>query len=184
MSDPIDMATVQDVKTWLNLSVTTDDALLASLVTDASAYIQDSLSRDVIQKTYTNEVYHGNGTNRLVLRQYPIQSVTSIVVTDPSSKVQTTLTDFWFDDRTIYLGSGSFTQGAGNVKVTYVAGYTSIPQDMKRATIELTAFMYRSRTRIGSASKQLGGETGSFNTSDFPASVNRLIEQNQNVVPV
>lgn len=186
----IDMTTLADVKSWLGLTVSTDDALLTRLITAASDYVQNYLSRDIMQTTYTGETYHGNGSGQLMLRQFPISAVSSVVVYNPSNMTATTTytaADLLFDERTLYLESGKvFTMGQGNVKVNYTAGYTlaNVPFSLSQAVIELLAVRYRERDRIGHVSKSLGGETVTFDIKDMPNSVKTLLNNIMNVVPV
>jgi hypothetical protein len=63
-----------------NLQSITDssqDALLTVLVTAVSDEIEKYCRRDFTAKAY-DELYSGNGDRRLLLRQYPIQSVQSV----------------------------------------------------------------------------------------------------------
>src|SRR5262249_22521642 len=63
-----------------NLQTITDssqDALLTVLVTAVSDQIEKYCRRDFTAKAY-DELYSGNGDRRLLLRQYPIQSVQSV----------------------------------------------------------------------------------------------------------
>src|SRR5262245_17184667 len=60
-------------------SITDDsqDALLAVLITAVSDVIEKFCRRDFYSRAY-DEIYHGNGDARLLLREYPIQSVKSV----------------------------------------------------------------------------------------------------------
>lgn len=58
-------------------STTTTDALVGGLVTSVSDAIQQYCRRDFVLTSY-DELYNGNGDRRLLLRQYPIQSVQSV----------------------------------------------------------------------------------------------------------
>lgn len=185
MANAIDMTTLSDVKSWLGLTVSTDDAQISRLITAASDWIQNYLSRDIVVTTYTDEIYHGNGQVQLMLRQYPIVAVSSVQVISGSTVLATyAASDVYFDDRSVYLKSGTFPRGQGNIKITYQAGYTTIPFTLQQATIELVAMRYREKDRVGHVSKQLGGETVTFNISDMPNSVRTILNNNANVVPV
>lgn len=182
----IDLTTVSDVKAWLNVTATGDDNLIQRLITGASDFIEQYLSRDIVQTTYTNERYHGNDGVQLMLRNWPIVSVTSITVTDQAANVLGSYTgaNCWFDDRSIYLSTGDvFTAGRGNVQVTYVAGFTTVPYGLAQAAIELVSMRYRERERIGLASKGIEGATTSFSIKDMPASVKTILDQMKNVIP-
>jgi hypothetical protein len=53
------------------------DALLATLITSISDAIEQYCRRDFTVKSY-DELYNGNGDRRLLLREYPVQSVQSV----------------------------------------------------------------------------------------------------------
>jgi hypothetical protein len=57
--------------------VTGQDSLLSTLITGASDAIEKYCRRDFTSKSY-DELYSGTGDRRLMLRQYPVQAVTSV----------------------------------------------------------------------------------------------------------
>jgi len=186
-ANAIDLCLVSDVKALLNLTQITDDALLQSLVTGASEFIRQYASRDLIATTYTNEVYHGNGGTFMMLRNWPIQSVTSVSAYDCSNSLVWSYSgsSFNFDDRSIYLTTGDvFTKGRANIQVTYQAGYATVPYGLQRACVEMVAHRYREKDRVGMASKGLAGETTAFVITDMPKSTKAYLDQIKNVVPV
>jgi len=73
------------VKLHLGISSgdTSQDDLLNQLITQAGAVIGNHLNRDLEESTYT-DFYAGNGQRELLLRNYPVQSVTSVYV-DPNA---------------------------------------------------------------------------------------------------
>ena len=56
---------------------TTTNAILQTLITACSDAIEKYCRRRFVSKSY-DELYNGNGDRRLMLRQYPIQSVQSV----------------------------------------------------------------------------------------------------------
>ncbi len=60
-----------------SITDTSQDALLTTLITALSDAIEKYCRRDFTSKSY-DELYSGTGDRRLVLRQYPIQSVQSV----------------------------------------------------------------------------------------------------------
>lgn len=191
MTNAIDMTTLADVKAWLNIPtiVTQDDALLSSYITRASDFLQQWLSRDIVTTLYTADTYNGNGNGSISVKNWPIQSIASIVIYGADMVTTTTYTkagtDFLFDDQAIYLTNGNkFTKGVKNVYITYTAGYATVPFILQQATIEFVAHKYKERDRIGLASKGLAGETTAFITADMPATVRTALTQFRNVVPL
>lgn len=185
-ANALDLTTVANCKAWLGITAVDSDDAIQRLVTGASEFIQQYLSRDVVVLTYTAERYHGPGGSQLVMRNYPIVSVTQIVVSDQTGTALATYgaADCWFDDRSIYLNNGNtFVSGKGNISVTYQAGFATIPYGLAQATIELVALRWKERDRIGHMSKTLAGETVAFMVKDFPPDVKTYLDQFKNVVP-
>lgn len=61
------------------LSDTSQDAQLSAILAGVSAMVTRMLGRNIEQETYT-EYYSGDGSSELLLRQYPVQSITSLAV--------------------------------------------------------------------------------------------------------
>ena len=126
--------------------------------------VKEFLNRDLESTTYTEELYDGNGKNKLVLRQFPITVVTSIkrydgiVSSAESWYTLVALTDY---DRliipkesySIILDNGSFAMGIQNYKITYTAGYSTMPEDIQLACKELVKAIYNNSP---SGNNQLG----------------------------
>lgn len=64
-------------KTSLPLAVAADDATINTLITAVSQYIRTYCRRDFALTSY-DELYSGDGGRYLMLRQYPLQTVTSV----------------------------------------------------------------------------------------------------------
>ena len=78
MPNAKDLATLARVKQAIqSITDTSQDALLTVLITSVSDIIAKYCRRDFISKSY-DELYNGNGDRRLMLREYPIQSVQSV----------------------------------------------------------------------------------------------------------
>jgi hypothetical protein len=78
-----DLAALADVKTWLSGSSgigTSDDALLARLITDVSGAIAAYLGRPSLTPRGFVERLDGDGKARLYLRRYPALAITSLAI--------------------------------------------------------------------------------------------------------
>jgi hypothetical protein len=62
--------------------------------------------------------------------------------------------------------------------VSYTAGYSNVPLDLKLAAIETFALSYRQRTHIGEKTNAMGGQvTLSFDMSDIPPRSMNVFQQ-------
>lgn len=156
-----DLTTLTAVKRWLNISTDNDDPLLTDLVTQVSAFVENTIQRKILTATYT-EAYRGTGGPRFMLRNYPVQSVASIgwagtTITTQADIIGDTA-GVCTDGRSVIL-IGSRTPYNRPVKVTYTAGFDTVPADLSLAVCELVGEAYTSRTHIGETSHSSSGAT-------------------------
>lgn len=171
-----DLCAVADVKTFLSLTTTTDDALLQSLITSASAFVGNYVNHNLLSASYT-ETRNGHGGDRLPFREYPVTAVSAVTLDGAAVPLSTTPSQYGylFDDRTLYLRCGRFCRGVQNVVISYTAGLASVPPDLAQACIEIVAVKYKRRTNIDVSGKTLNGETISYTMADVPASAKTAI---------
>jgi hypothetical protein len=183
-----DLTTLANVKAYLSppLTTTADDALLSRLITAASQFIQSWLDRTIPVTSYT-DTRNGTGGMRLFLRNRPVVAVSAVTVDGVAiapSDPPPLGAGYLYDDSAVYLIGTCFGKGVQNVTVSYTAGYAATPPELEQACIALVALRYKERDRIGQASKNLGGETVSFQQKDMPADVATVLDGYRNVVPV
>jgi hypothetical protein len=167
-----DLTILANVKAWLGLTATTDDATLTRLISAASALVQAYLNRTIAIAAYT-ETRNGNGRDRITLANAPLVSVQSVAVGATQIGPLAGSTGYWFEPggSVLYLAGYGFDYGVQNVQLAYMAGYAATPLDIEQATIELIGLRYRERDRIGQVSKGLAGETTTFTQADMTASI-------------
>ena len=177
-----DLTTVANVQQYLGIAAGTDDQLLARMVTAISGTIQSWLNRKLVLQAYT-ENRDGHGGTTMYFRDYPVQSVTSVVVNAQAISLAADITQpgYTFNELGVFLNGYRFTRGRNNVQLAYTAGYASIPFEIEEAVIETLAVRYRERDRIGQVSKAIGGETVTFMVKDFPDSVMTLLQNYKQV---
>jgi hypothetical protein len=83
-----DLAVLQDVKDWLTAGgsgiSTVGNPVLSRLITACSGAIYSYLSRQIIIPKTVTERYDGVGNNRVLLRNYPVLSVSNLLVNGTS----------------------------------------------------------------------------------------------------
>lgn len=182
-----DLTDLTSVKTWLEITTTNNDTLLGQLITAASAWIVDYLSRPILSASYT-ETRKGTGNDSMTMRAYPITAVASIAwngtsITAAADPIAGS-PGFLFDGRRIDLIGNVFPYGCP-VVISYTAGYVTAPADVQQACTELVGEAYKRRERIGQTSKTLGGqETVAFSQKDMNEAVRTALASYRNTVPV
>jgi uncharacterized phiE125 gp8 family phage protein len=151
--------TTTDVKNYLRISDTNDDTLVGALITASRSVAEKYLNKLIVQNTVTMTLdYFPGGGMRLPYG--PVQSVTSIQVTDNSTPgVQTTWasSNYLVDvpgQRIVWADAAVFPSTMAQingVQVTYVAGYglatdiTGIPSGIIQGLRHLIATSYENR---------------------------------------
>ena len=183
-----DLTTLANVKTWVNLSGTGDDALLSRLITSVSNFIQSWLNRNLNSSAYA-ETYDGSGGTRLMLGNYPVTAVASLVIDGIAIPLSTapTVPGYTFDQYGILLRGGYVfnysVYGFQNVAIAYTAGYATPPVEIEQAAIELVSLRYAERLRPGVTSRSIGGENVAYMDKGMTDSVGSLLLQYKKVVP-
>lgn len=162
------LASLDDFKTYLGISWTDQDDLLTLLLVSASSTIEWYIWRNVEADDYT-ELIDWVAQPSYVLKQYPVNSVTSLEVNewDLDTAVRTALdadqydvdTDDWVIRFTSYM-----QRWFSNYKVVYNAGYATVPQDLQLACMQIAAWMYNTRQSNGISSESVAWDSISYDT--------------------
>lgn len=133
----------------------------------ATSLVESYTGRVLIAADYT-EYYDGMGTDRILLNQYPINTVTSVHI-DPD-RVYGDDTEVESTDYVLYSPTGKIVfpdleidENPQSVKVVYNAGYSlaDMPSDIKLAMIETVKYI---AGRVGAGNSRIGVK--SVNTPD------------------
>ena len=168
------------------LKITGDeDAILEPLVNECSRFIRDYCGRDFVSAAYT-EYYNGNGDASLILRQRPVVTFVALYNGDANrtfdSSTLVSSSDYFVDLTGgivhLYNNGGVFIPGIANVKVQYVAGFSTIPYDIQHAAKLLIAQRYykRSKARFDVQSQSVGDITTTFLDAEMPKEVQGILD--------
>lgn len=141
------LTTVADVKESLGIDAgdTTKDNLIIRKINQATEVIESfcnlSNGHHFKSTTYTNEVYDGSG-DQIVLKMRPVTSVSSFQYRDGESTYSDVESELYYLDGNAGTLDGLFTQNRtwSAYRVTYIAGYTTIPSDLAEACAMLASY--------------------------------------------
>lgn len=185
------LCALADVKTYLGITNTNQDAVITSLITNASAMIESYCNRVFASANYA-ETRNGTGGYRMYAANAPITAVSAVTVDGisipaaPAPSGNGLGYGFVFDSDLIYIRPGvpysgqptAFNKGIQNVTLAYTAGFTTIPSDVNQACVELVADKLAKQSRIDKKSETLGQQqTVSFDLSDMPPRVKTALAQ-------
>ncbi len=158
------LCSLADVKESLGIasSDTTKDNILVRKINQASQQIENYCGRVFRVLDYTEE-YTGSNIDQLVLNQRPLNSVTTL-----EYRATTLNTDNWYtinntyyhtDDkagilRLLFDAVGRWDRW----RVTYNAGYSTIPSDLAEACASLACYYYQNRSGVTQVQMEQEGQ--------------------------
>jgi hypothetical protein len=186
------LTTLANLKEHLKIESgqTGDDTFLTNVVDRVSQFIKRYTGR-VLNQTTLTETYDPMGGDSLLLRDWPVISVTSVHESFDHIFDATTLVaaaDYYVNlrvGRIIRIG-GSWFNHRDCVQVVYSAGYATIPTDLEMVALELCAAKWRKRRNEGLASKSLSdGSVVYFSAADLTKDLERALRlySNAGVMP-
>lgn len=185
-----DLTNTANVKAQAGTLSAAADAVLQSLITQASSFIATATDRSFTAAASVSEIRHGSGGRELFLAEGPVVSVQSLAVDAvviPAQVADGQPGYFLVRNEVISLLGYTFCRGRNNVRVTYTAGYAAVPKDIEQACIELVVSAYKRVPRGVDLQSETTPQTGaviSFKLTDVPAYAARAIEQYRKVVPL
>jgi len=139
MASSGDLASLSDVKTWLDIGGSDDDVVLSRLITQVSRAILNILDRPSILPTTYAEIYDGGEERSILLRRWPVNAVQSCSVNGvaippaPPLAANAPYSIGYILDggeapppgrmQRLSLRGRRFARGLQNVAISYSAGY-------------------------------------------------------------
>lgn len=157
------LTSLADVKETLDIDsgITKYDNLIIRKINQATEMIERYCGgRRFAETTYSNVEYDATNDNTIVLRQAPITDTTTFVLQQRDTSLNesdwtTVDTELYFTDTAAGVVELLFnaTGRWNRYRVTYSAGFATIPADLAEACATLSAFMFENGT-TGAAIKR------------------------------
>jgi hypothetical protein len=187
-----DLITLEDYKEAEGISNPKDDLKLNALIPSVSQLVKTYCGNSIVDHYSTDKVETFSinwGTNIAQLTESPFVSITSVQERTSFADSYTTIpaTEYYIDASTdsVYrvTTSGSvqnWPTGPASVKVTYKAGYSTCPADLKLAMIDLVTYYhkdeYKERKVMAGASIQNSASTSQPGNVGFPDHIKRILD--------
>ena len=173
--------TLQEVKDYLKISIHDSDAILETWINHASSSIEQYTNRKIVVQSVSGEIYDGDGSDTLFVRYWPVTQLSTESAPTTAQKLASLQyrngpDEAWTDIETdidhifidvnwpfIKLYEQTFPKGMRNVKISYKAGFSTIPGDIWRVSVEMVADMWN-QSKHGT-SDRLGKSTVSIQSS-------------------
>lgn len=173
------LLTVAQVQDWVP-QATGEEGLLSDAIEMAEGLADEYCDRPLLAIARTEYHTVEERQSSVQLRAYPVDTTAAFtVLEDAESDTPTTLdsSDYILDNTAgiLYRDSGYWLPGPRNLKVTYTAGYTSatLPAGLRRALLQLVAWVLESRGNVGTRQESVDGHQWTSEDMDgaVPASI-------------
>ena len=187
-----DLITLQLYKEAEGLSTPKEDAKISALVPSVSQLVKTYCGNSIVDHYSTNKIETFNiswATNISQLTESPFVSITSVQERTSFSAAYTTVpaTEYYVDPDTdsVYRvntngTAKSWPTGPASVKITYKAGYSTCPADLKLAMIDLITYYHKDehkeRKVMAGASIQNATSTSQPGNIGFPDHIKRILD--------
>ena len=190
-----DLITLTEYKEIEGIASPKEDLRLATLIPSVSQLVKTYCANPLVDYYSTNKVEVFNidwHTHLVQLTESPVNTVVSVEKRDSVEESYTTVstTEYYLDtatDSILYVTGNSYKNwphGAGAVRVTYTAGYSACPADLKLAVVDLITYYlkdeHKERKTLGGASIQNQGSTSLRDSVAFPDHIKRVLDMYKN----
>ena len=185
----LDLITLSEYKTYVGISSTNQDAAVKQLIPQVSALVKNICRRtflDYVDDPKIETFRGGAYGNRMLLKETPILQVGTVEFSDDFGKTYTTLeeyTDYVVvpeADAVELIAAQYYNYFKTNAfRITYNAGYETIPPDLKLAIADLIQYYIRNDAAIHSQ-KAIGANTVQIEyitNTNLPAHIRRVLDQ-------
>lgn len=166
---PNALTTLSMAKSHLSIGASDvlQDARIELFINAASEKIERYTNRTLVSQGTIAELQHGRRENILLLKQWPVIAVSEVSIdytaahTAPANVVLASDYTVSDDSNSLLLINSTFPVGFNNIKVSYTAGYVTVPSDLELAALWLVEWFYLMRTRgdMGRKTISKGGES-------------------------
>lgn len=165
-----------DLKVYLELSSSAHDEMLKTFINAVTEYVESYLGRRIKYTTYTNQLVSGKNESTIYLT-FPIDSAQTFTLEkNNGTQSSPNWDEIDADNYEVDYASGmcrliegsTFVKGFSNYRVSYKAGYNTVPDDIEYAAVRLIKKAWdRKNGGDGIAEQELGSYRVVFNSEVF-----------------
>jgi hypothetical protein len=190
------LVTVEEYKEAEGITSVKEDLRLTTLVESVSQLVKTYCGNSIVDFWSENKIEEFSinwNTSMVQLTESPIRHIISVEERDDFSSAYVTLTssDYYLDSTTDSIfrvtSAGqhkNWRHGPGSVKVTYNAGYETVPSDLKLAVFDLITYYlkdeHKERRTLQGATVQNQSSTTQRNNVAFPDHIKRVLDLYKN----
>jgi len=163
--------TLQDLKTYLNITDTSKDDLLNFYVDWINKFIKSYTWRNIEAQDY-EETFNGDWTFLYLVKNYPINSIAKIENKEWDTREEINYKWYMEEIGEIYFDT-LLIKWINNYKVSYNWWYETIPWDLKLAWLKLAGKLYNKADWIKQESN--AGDSITF-TSEIDMEIQSILD--------
>jgi hypothetical protein len=179
-----DLATKAENKTYMGITSINSDTEIDFLIPKVSDLVKSYCRRTFVDHVSEIKIeYFDGGFKTLQLKETPIVTIASVAYSSDYGKTYTNLVKYtdWViqGDSIVSIAYPVFPEAINGYKVSYFAGYDTIPGDLKLAFLDLVEYYSRNNGSVHS-SRDLNPNTTQINyvsSTNLPAPIKRVLDQ-------
>jgi hypothetical protein len=191
----MNLITLLDFKDSEGITNPKDDYKLDRIITSVSQLVKTYCANSFLDYYSTNKEETFNidwSTHVVQLGESPVNSIVSVQVRNSVTDDYITVpsSNYYLDtttDSVLYVSGSTYMpwpKGPGAVKITYTAGYSDTPQDLRLAVIDLVNYYYKDeykeRRSLAGATLQNPGSSNNKQDVAFPDHIKRVLDLYKN----
>lgn len=177
------LITRAEYKAYANISSTNSDTEIDAIIPKVSQLVKTYCRRSFVDYVdeAKNETFEG-GYGTLLLKETPVTQVLLLELSTDYGQTYTELTEFkdWVasGDYVVSVNPQGFKPYVNGYRVSYFAGYETVPEDLKLAVLDLVTY-YRKNDGAIHSTKAPGTNAVQIeyiSTTSLPAHIKRVLD--------
>jgi hypothetical protein len=181
----IDLITLQEYKSFAGITSTTQDTTIKAIIPKVSDLVKSLCRRTFVDYVNDSKTEVFKGGYALNLSEYPVLTVDSVEYSADFGANYISLTEYtdWaldVEEECIVptASLGVFPKGVNAYRVTYTAGYTTLPTDLKLAIFDLVSYYLKNDAAVHN-SRSPSGNTVQIQyimSTALPSNIQRVLD--------
>lgn len=177
------LITLAEYKAYAGLTSPNHDAEILQLIPKISELVKTYCKRTFVDWLDDPKLEHFNGGYQtLLLEETPVSQILEVGYSSDYGQTYTPLVEYrdWVLDGNyiVSVNPAGFSRVLRGYRVTYLAGYETVPEDLKLAVLDLVTY-YRKNDMAVHSSKAPGTNTVQIEyvtTTSLPAHIRRVLD--------
>lgn len=178
------LITKAEYKAYKGINSTTQDSSIDSIIPKVSAFIKNICKRTFVDYVDEPKTEVFKGGQFLLPSEAPVIQILSLEYSEDYGNTYTELTeytDFVLDveeEKIVPVGVSEFPKFINGYKLSYLAGYETLPEDLKVAAMDLVEYYLRNDGAVHSpkAPGTNSVQIEYISTTNLPAHIKRVLD--------